>query len=133
VDAADGDRAAGRTEDAGHHPDRRRLARAVGAQKPEELAARHLEVDAVHRGELAVALGERGQPDHVILRTMASTTSRSASPATTIRSSAGQPAAPCRGKVSASSVADSSTDSWPAPAPTKGAASVASPQSLARC
>ena len=84
-------RAAGGPENARDHPDGGRLPRAVGAEQAEELAAGHVQVDAVDRGELAVALGELVQPDHVILRTMASTTSRSAGASTTIRSSGGSP------------------------------------------
>ena len=60
-----------------------------GSQQPEQLAPRHVERDAVHRGELAVALRQVRQPDHAVLRTMASTASRSSCRSTTMQSSDG--------------------------------------------
>ena len=87
--AADLDRAAGRPQDPGDHAEGRGLAGAVRAQESEQLALRHVEIDVVDRGELAVPLGEMGQSDQAILRTMASTSSRSASRSTTMWSSDG--------------------------------------------
>ncbi len=55
---------------------------AVGAEKSEQLAAGDLQIDIVDCGEPAVTLGELDQSDHAILRTMASTSSRSASRST---------------------------------------------------
>ena len=49
VQAGDQRPPARRHDDRGQHPDRRRLAGAVRAEQPEELAAAHLEVEAVHR------------------------------------------------------------------------------------
>ena len=49
VDAADVDRAARRLQDAGDHAQRRRLAGAVRAEKAEQLARRHLEIDRRRR------------------------------------------------------------------------------------
>src|SRR3954468_8367276 len=63
---------------------------------------------------------------------MASTSSRSVSRSTAMRSSKGHPSV-LGGKVSTSRVAASSTLNWPAPAPTSGAAITPSSQSAARC
>src|SRR3954447_16822145 len=79
VDAADLHRAAGGPEDAGNHTEGGRFSGAVGSEKAEQLAAGNDEVDVIDRGELAVALGKMDQSDQAILRTMASTSSRSAS------------------------------------------------------
>ena len=65
IDPADVDRAARRAEDAGDHPQRRRLPGAVGAEKSEQLAFRHFEVDAVDGGEAAVPLGDVRELDHL--------------------------------------------------------------------
>ena len=65
IDAGDRDLAGRRAQDPGDHAQRRRLAGAVGAEKAEQLAARHFEVDRVHRGEAAVALGEPAKADHI--------------------------------------------------------------------
>ena len=126
-------RAAGGTEDAGDHPDGGGLARAVGPEQAEQLAAGHLEVDAVDRGELAVALGELGATgsrrpphdglDHVALRRRVDHDPELAR----LRRPAG------RGNVSTSSSADSSSVSCPFATPTSGAATRARPQSPARC
>ncbi len=51
-------RAAAGTHERAQHPDRRRLARSVGAQEAEDLAAGDLEVDAPHGLHLGVALGQ---------------------------------------------------------------------------
>src|SRR5690606_6464277 len=82
VHAGDADAAARRLEDAGHHAQRRRLAGAVGAEEAEELATRHDEVDALHGGEIAVALHELVDLDHRVLKTSSwrVPTSRSSSP-----------------------------------------------------
>ena len=64
VVAADLDHAARRLEDAGDHAQRRRLAGAVGAEEAEQLARRHLEIDAVDGGEAAVALGQVRETYH---------------------------------------------------------------------
>ena len=45
------------------HLDRRRLARAVGAEEPEDLARLDLERDLVHGGQLAVTLDEADDRD----------------------------------------------------------------------
>ena len=78
-----------------------------GPEQPEQLAAGHVEVDAVHRGELAVALGEPGQPNHVILRTMASTASRCPAASTTIASSEPTPSPDPRQRLD--------QQAWPTP------------------
>ena len=87
--AADLDRAAGRPEDPAIIRKVVVFPGAVGAQESEQLAARHHEIDTVDRGELAVSFGELDQSDQAILRTMASTSSRSASRSTTMCSSDG--------------------------------------------
>src|ERR1051325_906164 len=63
-DIADVDRAAGGTKNAGDHPERGRLAGAVRSEEPEQLAAWDVEIDRVHRGERAVALGEVREVGH---------------------------------------------------------------------
>ena len=50
--------ARGRREQSGQHADRRRLAGAVGAEKPEDLAGAHVEGDAIHGGKGAEAARE---------------------------------------------------------------------------
>src|SRR5688500_10859358 len=64
VDAADLDAAARGTQNAGDHPEGRRLAGAIGAEKAEQLAARHFQVDARDGGEVSVLLGELCDFDH---------------------------------------------------------------------
>src|SRR5215207_4869359 len=90
IDAADLDRTTSRTKDARDHPEGCGLARAIGPQKAKQLASGNHEVNAVHGSESTVALGELIQADHTILRTMASTRTRSASRSTTMCSSLGQ-------------------------------------------
>src|SRR5438093_2740063 len=58
VDPADRGRPLGRREQAAQHADGRGLARAVGAEDAEDLAGGDVERDAVHRREVAEALGE---------------------------------------------------------------------------
>src|SRR3954453_14591455 len=132
VDAADLNRAAGRPENAGNHTESGGFPGAVRSEKAEQLAAGNDELDVIDRGELAVALGKMDQSDQAILRTMASTSSRSASRSTTICSVEGKPLASA-GKVCASSVAASSKLSCPVPVPTSGVAITLSSQSVARC
>src|SRR3954463_16385724 len=132
VDAADLHRAAGGPEDAGNHTEGGRFSGAIGSEKAEELAAGNDEVDVIDRSKLAVALGKMDQSDQAILRTMASTSSRSASRSTTICSVEGKPFASA-GKVCASSVAASSKLSCPVPVPTSGVAITLRSQSVARC
>ena len=55
--------ARGRADEAEHHPQRRRLAGAVGPEVAEDVAGQHGEVDAVDRDELAVALDEAADLD----------------------------------------------------------------------
>ena len=55
------DLAGGRAGDAGDQADERRLARSVGAQKTEDLAATDVERDVVEGGEIAVSLGRIAQ------------------------------------------------------------------------
>src|SRR5262245_43842166 len=131
VHTADLDPPGGWHDDPGNHAEGGCLAGAVGPQEAEELALGNRQLDAVHCLELAVPLGQTGQGDHPGLRcTMASTSARSSSRSSTIRSSA---APRCASKVSTMSPAASSRLSWPAPAPTRGAAMEAKPQSAARC
>src|SRR5206468_9270628 len=52
------------TQNAGDHPERRRLARAVGAEAAVHHAARDVEADVVDRDEAAVHLCQILQPDH---------------------------------------------------------------------
>ena len=63
VGAAQLDRAGVGDREAGDQPQRRRLARAGGAEQREELALGDVEVDAVDGGEVAVALGQAAQAD----------------------------------------------------------------------
>ena len=58
VEAGDPGGAAGRDAERGHHPHRRGLARAVGAEHREHRAGGHREADAVDRGEVAERLDE---------------------------------------------------------------------------
>jgi hypothetical protein len=58
VEAGDARRAGARPHEGREHVHRGGLARAVRAEQAEELAWRDLEVEAVDRGELAVALGQ---------------------------------------------------------------------------
>src|SRR5208282_4904724 len=51
-------------EQAGDHRDGGGLAGAVGAEKAEQLAARDLEGDAIHRAELAESFGQALHADH---------------------------------------------------------------------
>src|SRR5439155_12798622 len=53
---AEDDRAARRAVDPGDHEERRRLAAARGAEERDELARAHLEVELVHRGDIAELL-----------------------------------------------------------------------------
>src|SRR5207245_4448997 len=133
VDTADLNPPGGRQDDPGNHPEGGRLSGAVGTEKAEQLAFGDLQIDAVDRREGAVPLGQARKGDHPCLRcTMASTSARSSSRSTTMRSSVGSPP-DWAGKVSARRPAASSRLSWPAPTPTNGAAMVPSPQSAARC
>ena len=68
IHAGDGDLSVRRTQDAGDHAQRRGLAGTIGSEKAEQLAAGHFEVDRVHRGEAAVALGEPAKADHYRVR-----------------------------------------------------------------
>ena len=61
--AEDADAARLRGDRAGEHADRRGLAAAVGAEEAEDLAASHVEVDAVDGGEVAEALGQAAHGD----------------------------------------------------------------------
>ena len=54
----------GRRHDAGEGAERRRLPRPVRPDEPEHFAGLHGEGEGTHRGELAVALGERFDLDH---------------------------------------------------------------------
>ena len=58
------DRPARRSQDARERAQRRRLPRAVGPHEPEHRAGRDGEGEAVHRDEVAVALGELRDADH---------------------------------------------------------------------
>ena len=55
ADAAERRVAGRRTQHAGQHAQRRCLAGAVGADQAEQLAARHIEAQRIHRGDLAEA------------------------------------------------------------------------------
>src|SRR5687768_3602044 len=132
VDTTDLDGATGGAKNAGNHAKGGGLPGPIGTEKSEELAARYGQVDSVDCGEPAIPLGELMQSDHTFLRTMASTRARSASPSTTICSSAGNPRASA-GNVSTSKLAASSRLSCPDSAPTSGVAIVPSSQSVARC
>ena len=63
VQARDADRAGVRAQQRGEHADRRRLARAVGAEQAEHRAGLDLEVDAVERADLAERLDEAFDED----------------------------------------------------------------------
>src|SRR5581483_10717690 len=65
VDAGNAHRARGRAEDARDHAQRRGFAGAVRAEEPEELTARHDEVDVIDGGEGTVFLREGGEFDHL--------------------------------------------------------------------
>src|SRR5438309_10957402 len=58
------DASAGWPENASDHPERRRLAGAVGSKEPEQFSARNGEVDRIDRGEGTVTLREGGEADH---------------------------------------------------------------------
>jgi hypothetical protein len=58
------DRSRGRLQQPGDHPDRRRLAGAVGAEEAVDSPRQDLETDAVHRGERPVSLDEIGNGNH---------------------------------------------------------------------
>src|SRR5581483_71709 len=64
--AAEQDPARGCLQDAHHHPDRRRFAGAVGAEKAEDFTRRHDQVEIVDGGEPAVAFGKMDELDHDI-------------------------------------------------------------------
>src|SRR5581483_8997534 len=64
--AAEQDPARGCLQDAHHHPDRRRFAGAVGAEKAEDFTRRHDQVEIVDGGEPAVAFGKVDELDHDI-------------------------------------------------------------------
>ena len=68
VHAEDPQRAGGGRGDAPDHPHRRALAGAVGAEEAERLAAGHVHVDAVDRGEVAEALDQAACVDHRFVR-----------------------------------------------------------------
>jgi len=53
----------GRPDQVEQQPHRRRLAGAVGAEEPEDLAAPHLEVEGEHAVAVAVVLGQRARLD----------------------------------------------------------------------
>ena len=58
VEPAHEGRAGRRTQKAADHLDRRRLARAVGAEKAKDFAAAHIEVDVVHGDLVAKTFDE---------------------------------------------------------------------------
>jgi hypothetical protein len=58
------DLAAGGQHQAEQHPHGGRLPRAVGAEEAVDVAGPHVEVDAVHRPEPAVALDQAAGEDH---------------------------------------------------------------------
>ncbi len=64
VDPADLHGAAGRSQNAGNDAQRRRLPGAIRAEEAEQLSARHLEIDRVHRGKAAVPFDEIRDLDH---------------------------------------------------------------------
>jgi hypothetical protein len=67
--AAEQQRLAGaRFEQAGEHLHRGRLAAAVGAEKAEDLAAPHRQVDVIHRDEVAEAHLQAARLDHDLAR-----------------------------------------------------------------
>jgi hypothetical protein len=63
VVAVEQDAPLGRLLESGDHPQRRRLAAAGRSQHREELAARHLQVDAGNGGHVAEALDQIDQGD----------------------------------------------------------------------
>jgi hypothetical protein len=64
VHTGNGHLATGRAQDAGDHAERRRFSGAVRPEKSEQLPAWNFEIDRVHGGEAAVALGEPAETDH---------------------------------------------------------------------
>ena len=64
IDAADVDGAARRPSNSGDHPQRRRLAGAIGTEEAEQLALRHFQVDAVDGGEFPVPFRQVRELDH---------------------------------------------------------------------
>ena len=63
VDAVEHDVPARRTLEAGDHAQRRRLSAAGGPDHREELARRHLQVDAVHGDDVCELLRQPFEPD----------------------------------------------------------------------
>ena len=63
VDPVEQDAPARRALEAGDHPQRRRLPAAGRAEQREELARRHVEVDAVDRDVVAELLAQLLEPD----------------------------------------------------------------------
>src|SRR5262249_45000664 len=53
------------------HADGRRLAGPVGAEKAEDLASFHAEMEVAHGGELAIGLGQMLETDHVPFQSLA--------------------------------------------------------------
>src|SRR3954468_9488232 len=90
VEAGDERTSSGRDHRGGQHPDRGRLARAVGAEEPEELAAPHLEVEPVGGYEGAVPVVELVGPD----RRVPHRRERICTAGTTMRSPGGVPERP---------------------------------------
>ena len=64
IDAAHPRGASGGAQHGGHDPERGRLARAVGAEDPDDLPLRNRERDSGHGGEVAVATDEVLRFDH---------------------------------------------------------------------
>jgi hypothetical protein len=60
----------GRRQQAADHPDRGRLAGAVGTEESPDFAARHLDVDTCNGGLLAEALDQTVNVDGVVGRTL---------------------------------------------------------------
>src|ERR1051325_5596888 len=69
VDPADLHHATSRSQNAGDHSQRRRLARAIRSEKTKQLAARHFEIDAVDGSEGSVLLRKFGEFDHWVSST----------------------------------------------------------------
>jgi hypothetical protein len=63
VDPVEQDAAGGRLLEPGDQPQRGRLAAAGRPQQREQLAAAHLQVDPVHRGDVLEALDQPDEPD----------------------------------------------------------------------
>ena len=61
VTAVEGDRAAGRLDQARDHLQRRRLAATGRTEQRNELALGDAEIDVVHGGDVAIDLGQRPQ------------------------------------------------------------------------